>query len=102
MIKTRKRVRQRLQYCDDNRSIGILVWFRLVNPCIRNPIIMLRRPSTSRDISHGELFWFSLETTRAFIIKKGRKRTTRLPTQDVPPILAAPTLNCRETRSKQR
>ena len=36
-----------------------MVWFKLLNPCIRNPIIMLRRPSTSRDISHGELFFGS-------------------------------------------
>lgn len=35
-------------------------------------------------------FFLTLETTRAFIIKKVRKRPNRLPTQDVPPIPAAP------------
>ncbi|KAL2275438.1 hypothetical protein FJTKL_02053 [Diaporthe vaccinii] len=35
-------------------------------------------------------FFLTLEATRAFIIKKVRERPNRLPTQDVPPIPAAP------------
>lgn len=65
-----------------------LVLCRRDKPMLPYPIIV----PLHQDMVTQCSFLVSHETTRAFIIKKIRKRTTCLPTQDVPPILAAPTL----------